>query len=162
MRNQRAHFGQTLIEFSLLFPLLLLLVIGLFEIGRVIFYYAVLNNAVREGTRYAVVQPGCDYTSDPSACTGGYISDEDLTICSDASSEANKRVCDEIRNNYLFVEELSSSTITIEHTVNNTDDPVIHLRIEFNCEPSIPGLGLIGAIPIRVNSQMLMTPAAQL
>jgi len=81
MRTKRVHYGQTMIEFSILFPLFLVLVLGLFEVGRVIFYYAVLNNAVREGTRYAVVQPACDYTSDPSVCTGGYISDENLAIC---------------------------------------------------------------------------------
>jgi len=162
MRNKRAHFGQTLIEFSLLFPLFLLLVIGLFEVGRVIFYFAVLNNAVREGTRYAVVQPGCDYTSNPSVCAGGYLSDENLGNCNDASSEANKRICEEIKNNYFFVGELSSSTITIEHTVNSTGDPIIHILIVFDCDPFPLGLGLIGSIPINVNSQMLMTPLAQL
>ena len=161
MRNPHKKLGQTLIEFSILLPILLLLVIGLFEIGRVIFYYAVLNTAVREGTRHAIVQPGCDYTSDPSICTGSYLSDENLEDCNNASSEANKRVCEEIKNNYLIPGELSSSTITIEHSVNSTDDPIINIRIEFDCEPSTPGLGIIGTIPIHVNSQMLMSPVAK-
>ena len=48
--------GQSLIEFVLLLPLLFLLVMGLFDIGRAVFYYATLNTAVREGTRFAIVQ----------------------------------------------------------------------------------------------------------
>jgi len=161
MKKPHHFLGQTLIEFSILLPILLLLVVGLFEIGRVIFYFAVLNTAVREGTRFAIIQPGCDYTADPSVCTGSYLSDENLENCDDASSAANIRICEEITNNYFFIGELASSKITIEHTVNSTDDPIVHIRIEFDCEPSIPGLGLIGTIPIHVNSQMLLSPVAK-
>jgi len=37
------------------FPLLLFLILGFLDLGRAVYYYAALSNAVREGTRYAIV-----------------------------------------------------------------------------------------------------------
>jgi hypothetical protein len=42
-------------EFALIAPLFFLLLFGIIEAGRFIFYYEVLNNATREGARYAIV-----------------------------------------------------------------------------------------------------------
>ena len=47
--------GQALAEFALIAPLFFLLLFGIIEVGRFIFYYEVLNNATREGARYAIV-----------------------------------------------------------------------------------------------------------
>ena len=44
-----------MVEFALVAPILFLLVIGSFELARFIFYYELLNNATREGARYAIV-----------------------------------------------------------------------------------------------------------
>jgi Flp pilus assembly protein TadG len=49
--NQRS---QALIEFALVSPVLLLLLFGIIDIGRAIFYYDTLNHAAREGARAAV------------------------------------------------------------------------------------------------------------
>jgi hypothetical protein len=43
-----------LIEFALVSPVLLLLLFGIIDIGRAIFYYDTLNHAAREGARVAV------------------------------------------------------------------------------------------------------------
>lgn len=58
MRNKQRHPGQSLVEFTLIFPLVLLLIIGFFDLGRAIFYYSSLSNAVREATRFAIVNKG--------------------------------------------------------------------------------------------------------
>lgn len=42
-------------EFALVAPLFFLLLFGIIEAGRFIFYYEILNNATREGARYAIV-----------------------------------------------------------------------------------------------------------
>jgi len=60
MKKQRCHLGQSLLEFALLFPLVLLLITGLFDLGRAIFYYSSLTNAVREAARYAIVHKDLD------------------------------------------------------------------------------------------------------
>ena len=59
MRSRREAKGrgqqsQALIEFALISPLLLLLVFGIIDIGRALFYYDTLNHAAREGARTAV------------------------------------------------------------------------------------------------------------
>ena len=47
--------GQALVEFALVVPVLFLLFLGIVETGRLVFYLHTLNNAAREGARYAIV-----------------------------------------------------------------------------------------------------------
>lgn len=54
-RNRRLARGQALVEFALVAPLFFVLLFGIIEAGRFIFYYEMLNNATREGARYAIV-----------------------------------------------------------------------------------------------------------
>lgn len=56
MKQCSKSAGQTLIEFALLIPVVLALILGFLDLGRAIFYYSSLSNAVREATRYAIVQ----------------------------------------------------------------------------------------------------------
>jgi len=50
----RKQKGQGMTEFALILPLLLLLLLGVIEAGRVIWAYITVQNAAREATRYAV------------------------------------------------------------------------------------------------------------
>lgn len=50
----RGQRSQALIEFSLVSPVLLLMLFGIVDLGRGIFYYDTLNHAAREGARTAV------------------------------------------------------------------------------------------------------------
>jgi Flp pilus assembly protein TadG len=50
----RTQRSQALIEFALVSPVLLLLLFGVIDLGRAIFYYDTLNHAAREGARVAV------------------------------------------------------------------------------------------------------------
>jgi len=47
--------AQAMVEFALVAPMFFLLLFGIVEAGRFIFYYETLNHATREGTRYAIV-----------------------------------------------------------------------------------------------------------
>ena len=47
--------GQTLVEFALIIPVFLLLVMFIFDVSRAVYYYSVMYNAVREGARVAAV-----------------------------------------------------------------------------------------------------------
>jgi hypothetical protein len=55
VRGRREGPGQALVEFALIAPLFFVLLFGIVEAGRFIFYYETLNNATREGARYAIV-----------------------------------------------------------------------------------------------------------
>lgn len=51
----RADTGQSLVEFALVLPLILLLVMGLFDVGRGVYSYNAISNAARIGVRTGVV-----------------------------------------------------------------------------------------------------------
>jgi Flp pilus assembly protein TadG len=55
MRFFRRDDGQSLVEFAILLPLLLLIVTGLFDCARAVWEENTLAYAAREGTRYAIV-----------------------------------------------------------------------------------------------------------
>jgi len=52
--GKRGQSSQALIEFALISPVLLLLLFGIIDIGRAVFYYDTLGHAAREGARTAV------------------------------------------------------------------------------------------------------------
>lgn len=154
MRRQK-HAGQTLVEFAFVFPILLLLVMGLFEIGRFVLFYSVLNTAVREGTRFAIVQESGEY--------GAYPDESGLLLSSCASGQtlAHRNICGVVQEKTFSIGDLSEARLSITHTKNSVDDPLIDLSLEYDFAPVTPGLGLIGDFTINVNSQMLMTQKAR-
>jgi len=62
--------GQAMVEFALVVPFFLLLVFGIIEGGRFVFYYELLNHATREGARYAIV-----HGSNALGCKSGPMPD---------------------------------------------------------------------------------------
>jgi len=55
--RERVRRGQGLVEFALILPVLLLVLVGIFEFARILFIYVNVSNAAREGARYGVVHP---------------------------------------------------------------------------------------------------------
>ena len=56
--RQRAGRGQSLVEFALTLGVFVLVTLGLFDGLRVIFYYSQVQEAAREGARWASIQVG--------------------------------------------------------------------------------------------------------
>lgn len=57
-RGHRKSRGQSLVEFVLIFPIVLLVVLGALDFGRAFLGWVVLNNAARVGANYAALHPG--------------------------------------------------------------------------------------------------------
>lgn len=73
--------GQALVEFALIVPLFVLIVIGIFEGARAIYTYNALSNAVDEGLREAIVhQDDAAITAETDRVLGGLASQSTLTI----------------------------------------------------------------------------------
>lgn len=47
--------GQTLVEFALILPIFILLLVGIFDFGRAIYGYNIVNNAAHEAVRVGIV-----------------------------------------------------------------------------------------------------------
>jgi Flp pilus assembly protein TadG len=54
-RNQTR--GQSLVEFALLFPILIMIVLGIADLGRAYYALVALNDAAEEGAMYAAINP---------------------------------------------------------------------------------------------------------
>ena len=69
--------AQALVEFALALSILLLLVIGVFDLYQLFFTKIVINNAAREGAYYLSIHPSdvtkCVVSADPPYCYKGTI-----------------------------------------------------------------------------------------
>ena len=79
----RSEAGQSLVEFAIVLPVLLAVVIGIFEFGRAWNVYQVITNAAREGARRGVV--GTTASADEvETAVEGYLAsaalDEELAV----------------------------------------------------------------------------------
>jgi hypothetical protein len=54
-RGRHCSRGQALVEFSLMAPIFFILLLVTIEGGRFVLFYETLNNATRDGARYAIV-----------------------------------------------------------------------------------------------------------
>jgi hypothetical protein len=81
--------AQTMVEFALVFPILLLITYGIMEFGRMIFIYASITGGAREGARYGASTSNyknCDGIRDAVRRMSFLIPDSavDITITYDA------------------------------------------------------------------------------
>lgn len=51
--NMQGSRAQAIVEFAIALPILLLMLMGIFEVGRMVFIYAAVTNASRNAARYA-------------------------------------------------------------------------------------------------------------
>lgn len=77
--------GQGLVEFALLLPVLLLILLGAIDLGRAFNAYVTITNASREGARYGASQPtntsGIQaHVIQEAALSGVTITTTDITI----------------------------------------------------------------------------------
>jgi Flp pilus assembly protein TadG len=56
-RGNHGRRGQSIVELALMLPAILLLIVGVIDLGRVYFSYVGIVNAAREGARYGALMP---------------------------------------------------------------------------------------------------------
>jgi len=56
--GQHRTRGQGIVEFALLLPVLILILVGVFDLGRAFHALITITNAAREGARYGTMHPG--------------------------------------------------------------------------------------------------------
>jgi Flp pilus assembly protein TadG len=66
-RIRRAARGQALVEFALILPLLVLLLVGILDGGRLVYAYHTVNNAAREAGRQAIVDQTLSHVQERGA-----------------------------------------------------------------------------------------------
>lgn len=143
MKKQQFR-AQTLVEFALVIPIALFLILGFFDIGRAIFNFASLSNSVREGTRYAIVHKEA---VNAAAMSSGY-------------TELKQKVFD-----YSFGIPASDITVDVLVTLVNASRDKISITATYLFVPVTPGIKQIlgdgNGIPIVAQSTMLLEPISR-
>lgn len=60
VRRSRHPRGQSLVEFALVLPIILVLIAGAIDVGRLFYGYVTIENAAKEGAFYGATDPTCD------------------------------------------------------------------------------------------------------
>lgn len=149
MMMQKRSSGQSVIEFALILPLAFFMMTGLLDLGRAVFYYSSLTNAVREATRYAIVH-------------------KDEIIAAD-NNPTNNSLQDKVLE-YAFglsgvPDPLTKADINV--TPGDTKDnhfTTISIDATYLYKPITPGIiqlfGLDEGINLTAQSKMQITPGA--
>ncbi len=57
MRPKHKERGQELVEYALILPIMLLILMSILDLGRAVYYYSAIHNSAREGARYGIINP---------------------------------------------------------------------------------------------------------
>ncbi len=88
---RRGQSGQSLVEFALVLPLLVILLMGIFEFGRIFSSYVVITNAAREGARSVVVGRGDTQVSADIVNMAGALDVGNVTVRINPAGESRVR-----------------------------------------------------------------------
>ena len=149
MKNQQRYSGYSMIEFALIFPLAFFLTTGFLDLGRAVFYYSSLTNAVREGTRYAIVHKD-ELNAAFNNPTDNSLQDKVLEYALGLSGTPDPLTKDDIS---VIIEKVDDyfNTVSIEAT--------------YPYKPVTPGIkelfGSPEGIDLTVQSKMYVTPGSK-
>jgi Flp pilus assembly protein TadG len=88
-RGRRTH-AQSMVEFALVLPILLMIIYGLLEVGRAIFIYSIVTSASRDAVRYGSatglnVTGGVEYYKDCAGIKAAAQNVDFLSVIDDAN-----------------------------------------------------------------------------
>jgi len=112
-KKGRSFSAQSMLELALLLPLLLVLVIGALEFGRLFFTKIVITNAAREGAYYLSTHP------DDFNIGTGIAPNTILAAEAEASNSGISDITVEITPNNCCTQGEYSVTVTVETSVND-------------------------------------------
>jgi len=159
--------GQAMVEFALVIPVFLLLMVALFDFGRVIWVNDTLATAAREAVRYAIVHGGSDsqtcpvgppapgVTIPPASTACPYpspsrqaIKDLAQQYAAGTSTDVTVHVC------YGIVS--SCTTDTDQAGATNARKTQVTVTVVSVVDLSVPSLAGFGGFSLQASSTMLV------
>ena len=136
MRQVRRDFGQGMVEFALILPLILLIILAFIELARIVYFKTALYDAVREGARYAIIQQ--------NPCTSAA-----------RRAEIRQKVLD-----YAVGVPLTAAAVTVTCDTSVVDKYKVTVGAFSTVTPMLPFMApMLGAAgTLNVKSTMQMTP----
>jgi hypothetical protein len=156
--------GQSLVEFTLVVPLFVVMLFGIFDGGRAVYMTSVLSQAAREATRVASVEARWIGSTDPACNTsGGPVCPATFeAFKADLVAAANRMVVPfvTIPSSQLYVScDESGGTPTGNWTTSacasNTTGKVVSVRVTLTFSAITPVIGqLIGPLSLAGAASM--------
>jgi Flp pilus assembly protein TadG len=135
-RSSRRRNGQSLVEFALALPIIILLFMAIFDFGRAIFAYNTVSNAARDGARVAIVD---QRTSSGISNAAQAAADQAVGL------GLNPADANEVRVRYLKPDLSGDCPSTWGEWVGC----VAEVRVQYLYNPATPIIGgIIGAITV--------------
>jgi Flp pilus assembly protein TadG len=150
MKNQhtrrsswQGESGAVIVEFALILPFLTLLFVGAIDVGLVTMDHQILQNAAREGARYAAMDfNDLDDPGDGAAAlvriqdrVVHYLADEGITVlATDVSVEQSSPDC--------VITYADGTSVGCSRVIVNYDKPLF-----------LPGLNLLGLDPVPLEGR---------
>ena len=132
--KSRLEIAQTMVEFALVFPIILLITYGIIEFGRMVFIYTSVTGAAREGARYGAAA---------GIGANGYIQYADCTGIRDAVHKSS------------FLITIPDSDILIHY-----DRGPATAQVAATCETLRPNAGT-KTDPIKMGDRIVVNVTAQ-
>ncbi len=168
--TRRHDHGQTLLEFSLVFPVFVLVLFGLFDVGRLVYSNSVLSQAAREAARVGAVEAGWigNPNADPSCNQSGgpVCPPSSAALLTDVTRAANRMVAGmgTITNVYLDCTAPGGAPTGAWATGDcnpanseNTTGDLVSVRVVFTFTPVTPVIGqIIGSVTLSGSATMVI------
>ena len=78
--KRRREAGQSLVETALVLPVLLIILMGIFDFGRAIFAYNAVSNSAREAVRVAIVNQNATEVEDEAKRSAIGLNPDDIAV----------------------------------------------------------------------------------
>ena len=142
LKKSGATRGQAMVEFAIALPVLLMLLVGIMEVGRMIFMYAMVVNSSRDAVRYAsayghsddgYLKYGyCDGIREQAKLSGFFLNLQDADIDIDYDSGPGTSLldangCDDTSGEDADIVNLVDSEHRVTVTVSTDYNPILAL-----------------------------------
>lgn len=184
--RRQGQAGQGLAEFALVVPVFLLVVFGLFDVGRLVYTNSVLSQSAREGARLAATEaawigvPGAGCVSDETAIGAG---NPGAHVCPADVATFKAHVVAAVNRMAISVGPIT--TVHLSCNDGTVDDPapsgewteasggngcqdangnavssigeLVSVRIEYTYQPMAPVItSIIGSVPLTGSATMVI------
>jgi hypothetical protein len=145
--------GQALAEFAIVAPIFFLLLMAIIEGGRFIFFYETLNNATRDGARYAIIH-GANATCADGGPTGPMPPSVPAPACHDPSGDDVREAVSRSAFGIVGAGDLSMPDPTYDPP-NNGRGSDVTVRVNFTYStllPMLPPITITAETTLVVNN----------
>jgi hypothetical protein len=133
--------GQAMVEFALVAPILFLLLFSIIEAGRFVFHYELLNNAARDGARYAITH-GSNATCAAGGPSGPMPGGVAVPPCHDPSGDNIRKAVRDAAFGLVAAGDLTipDPVYSGPSGMSNARGNTVTVSVAFTYQPFIPVL----------------------